>query len=256
MDNINEFIDERQRSWCIHCGEWIAQVESNRDHAPSKSFLKKPYPENLPVVQVCKKCNSSFSNDEEYFISLLGAVLTGTTESTAQFIPSARRILAANDKLRTRIERSKITCTTIGGEERIVWRPEVSRINNVVIKNARGYLFFEHGKPMLTSPANVWFMPLIALTNTEREAFERETDDDLALWPEVGSRMMTRLITEQDLSGDRGLLGNLSLAGRRLPDEPPFGLSEQRRGGCGRISFCSFEILAISLFSTKATPKN
>ncbi len=149
MDNIIEFVDERQRCWCIHCGEWIAQVERNRDHAPSKSLLQKPYPENLPVVQVCKNCNSSFSRDEEYLAAFLGAVLTGTTDPTAQSSPSARRILATNEKLRTRIDRSKISYTTIGGETRIVWKPEIARVNNVVVKNARGHAFFEYGEPML-----------------------------------------------------------------------------------------------------------
>ena len=116
MESIYEFVDERQKSWCIHCGGWIAQLETNRDHAPSKSLLQKPYPENLPVMQVCKECNSGFSRDEEYLAAFLGAVLTGTTESTAQSSPSAKRILATNEKLRKRIERSKISYTTIGGE--------------------------------------------------------------------------------------------------------------------------------------------
>ncbi len=43
-------------------------------------------------------------------------------------------------------------------------------------------------------------MPLASLTNTERENFESETAEGLALWPELGSRMMTRVITGQDLS--------------------------------------------------------
>lgn len=200
MESISEFVDERQKGWCIHCGGWIAQLESNRDHAPSKSLLQKPYPENLPVIQVCKNCNSSFSSDEEYLAAFLGTVLTGTTDHAAQSSTSARQILATNGKLRTRIERSKISYTTIGGETRIVWKPEIARVNNVVVKNARGHAFFEYGEPMLDNPTYVWFMPLVALTNAERENFESEPTEGLSLWPEMGSRMMTRVITGQDLS--------------------------------------------------------
>lgn len=200
MDNIPEFVDERQRGWCIHCGGWIAQLQSNRDHAPSKSLLQKPCPEELPVIQVCRECDSSFSRDEEYLTALLGAVLTGTTEPTAQSNPSARRILARNRKLRARIDHAKTTYTSIGGETRIIWKPEIERVNNVVVKNARGHAFFELGEPMLTKPSHVLFMPLVSLANTERGHFESEADGSLAPWPEVGSRMMTRIITRQDLS--------------------------------------------------------
>lgn len=200
MNNIYEFVDDRQKSWCIHCGRWIAQLESNRDHAPSKSLLQKPYPENLPIIQVCRECNSSFSHDEEYLAAFLGTVLTGTTEPTAQSNASARRILTRNGKLRARIERAKRLYSTIGGETRIVWKPEIERVNNVVVKNARGHAFFELGEPILTKPSHVWFMPFISLINSEREDFESETAGNLALWPEVGSRMMTRVITGQDLS--------------------------------------------------------
>ena len=79
MDQINEFVDERQNSWCIQCGAWIEEVDTNRDHVPSKVFLRKPYPENLPVVVTCVACNNGFSPDEEYLHLLLHCVLTGST---------------------------------------------------------------------------------------------------------------------------------------------------------------------------------
>ena len=34
MDRIEEFVDERQKSWCIHCGSGIEDVATNRDHVP------------------------------------------------------------------------------------------------------------------------------------------------------------------------------------------------------------------------------
>ena len=76
MDQINGFVDERQKAWCIRCGAWIGDVDTNRDHVPSKVLLRKPYPENLPVVATCVACNNGFSADEEYLHLFLHCVLT------------------------------------------------------------------------------------------------------------------------------------------------------------------------------------
>jgi hypothetical protein len=137
MDQIQAFVDERQKSWCIHCGKWITDLETDRDHVPSKCLLRKPYPANLPVVEVCKPCNNEYSLDEEYLIAFLGSVLAGTTEPERQTIPAANRVLSRNNKLKARIERAK-TVERYADEDRLVWKPEHDRINRIVVKNARG----------------------------------------------------------------------------------------------------------------------
>ena len=81
-----------------------------------------------------------------------------------------------------------------------VWNPETARIERVVIKNARGHAFYECGEPVLTEPEHVWVAPLATMTAAERAEFENSgTAGDFAPWPEVGSRMMTRVVTGQDL---------------------------------------------------------
>lgn len=77
MDHITNFGDERQTFNCAFCG---GETES-RDHVPSKVFLDKPYPEQLPVVPSCNDCNNGFSIDEEYLACLLESVKAGTTET-------------------------------------------------------------------------------------------------------------------------------------------------------------------------------
>lgn len=55
---------------CVYCGDFA----DTREHCPSKVFLQKPLPTDLPVVPSCKKCNNAFSSDELYvsvFIDLL-----------------------------------------------------------------------------------------------------------------------------------------------------------------------------------------
>jgi hypothetical protein len=199
MRRIEEFVDGRQKSWCIHCGGWIAGLETNVDHVPSKSLLLEPYPAELPAVRVCKACNSGFSLDEEYLIAFLGSVLAGTTEPERQSNPRAARILRRSSKLRARIESARQECVTQGGETRLVWTPEWERVDRVVLKNARGHAYFEYGEPMLDAPAYVRSLPLEALTAEQRAEFENvELGPG---WPEVGSRMMTRVVTGQDLAG-------------------------------------------------------
>ncbi len=131
MDQIEEFVDERQKAWCIHCGGWIVELETNRDHVPSKAFLLKPYPPNLPKVQVCKACNEGFSLDEEYLFIFLSSVLAGSTDPKRQSSPKAKRAFRRNPKLRARIDRSKTQYKTIGGETRSVWKPEWDRVSYV-----------------------------------------------------------------------------------------------------------------------------
>lgn len=199
MDQINEFVDERQKSWCIHCGEWIVELETNRDHVPSKNLLRKPYPKNLPVVQVCTTCNNEFSINEEYLTVFLECVLAGSTDPDCQSNPKVGRVLERNSKLRARIERSRTEYETSGGETRSVWKPETERVDRVIVKNARGHAFYEYGEPKLTEPARVWFAPLEFLTPEQRAEFENMESG--SVFPEVGSRMMTRVMTGQDLSG-------------------------------------------------------
>ena len=50
---------------------------------------------------------------------------------------------------------------------------------------------------MLTEPEHVWATPIETMTATERSEFENVQTD--RLYPEVGSRMMTRIMTGQDL---------------------------------------------------------
>lgn len=202
MDQIPEYVDERQKYWCIHCGHPIGSTETNRDHVPTKSLLLKPYPENLPVVKICKSCNQGFSQDEEYFAAFLSCILSGSTDPEKQRNPRSRHILETRPSLRERIERSKTEYRAVDGNTRIVWQPESERINRIIVKNARGHAFYEFGESMLEEPTHVWSSPLETMTEQKRSEFETVNQEEICGWPEVGSRMLTRMLTGQDVSGD------------------------------------------------------
>jgi hypothetical protein len=202
MRKIEHFSDDRNKAWCIYCSQWLSGAETNEDHVPSQSLLHKPHPHNIPKVRVCQQCNSQFSKDEQYLVAFLSSVLTGSTAPSDQVYASATRSLDQSPKLRERIAKSCSTYRAIGGDTRLVWHPEMDRIKRVVVKNARGHAYFELGEPLLDEPVHVWIQPLEFLRPTEREEFETaDCHGELAPWPEVGSRMMTRLITGEDMSG-------------------------------------------------------
>jgi hypothetical protein len=202
MQKIEEFDDERQKSWCIHCTRSLARIGTNEDHVPTKGFLLKPRPHNLPTGTICTECNTGFSLDEQYAVTFLSCVLAGSTDPDAQPNASAARALADSPALRTQIDRSRTDYMTEAGKNRIVWKPDMVRFERVVLKNARGHAYFEYGEPMLELPAHVRVWPLEFMTTAERQDFEGLSHvPSFAPWPEVGSRMMTRLASGEDMAG-------------------------------------------------------
>lgn len=199
MQNIFDFSDERQKARCLHCTRTLGGVTTNSDHAPTKSLLRLPHPANLPLIQVCADCNNGFAKDEEYFVAFLSAAVSGSTEPDKQIHPIAARIFQKQGALRARIERAARRHTTLGGEEKVLWKPENDRIERVVLKNARGHAFYEFGEPIFEKPSHVWAMPLLSLSREEREEFEAIPFS--GVFPELGSCMMTRVITGEDLDG-------------------------------------------------------
>lgn len=199
MKEIEDFADERHKAWGIHCSAMLREGVANKDHVPSKSLLIQPLPANLPQVLICKKCNSSFSADEQYFVAFLGAVLQGTTDPDLHGDSVARRILRWNSTLRDSIEQTKHEYSTLGGETRLVWSPDTKRINTALIKNGRGHVYHELGGPIFGDPEHIWSKPLCQLTPSELNEFESPAARNI--WPEVGSRLMTRLISGEDMDG-------------------------------------------------------
>lgn len=197
MDEIADFSDDRNKAWCVHCGAVLAGTVISKDHVPTKTLLREPFPANLPIIPVCSACNQGFSASEQYLVAFLGCVLAGTTDPSRQVHPPAARILAYNSELRGRIERARVAFDTPLGE-RIEWRPEREPVEATLLKNARGHAMFEYGEPMLQQPDEIMAVPLVSLSAQERVEFEDASTDG---WPEVGSRMMTRVMTGQDISG-------------------------------------------------------
>lgn len=190
----------------MHCCE--ANPEKTREHIPSKCLLREPYPENLMVTKVCRKCNASFSCDEEYLSALLAAVLAGSTDPVKQKTLKASRRFTRQPALRARIEKSKIVTRTLFGETEIAFMPELKRVENVVLKNARCHALYEIDDwgAVFSEPDYIRCAPLRSLSQEQLIEFEKE-DKDFSEWAEVGTRMFMRQCCSFD-SSQSDMLGS------------------------------------------------
>jgi hypothetical protein len=217
MQEIEDFTDERLRVWCIHCGAVIADIESNRDHVPTKSLLTKQVRDRganydrgngsefdyLPQVVVCRRCNSSFSPDENYILCVLHAVIAGSLYPDAAKHPDAASILRSNRHVvRSLKHRPDGQLILFDDLPPFTIYPDTNKICRVILKNARGHAYHEIGEPLLEDPANVTFVPLQQLGVEQRDAFESSgTQGELAVWPEVGSRMTLNVLDDEAMVG-------------------------------------------------------
>jgi hypothetical protein len=180
------FADSRLSGFCIYCGA----PPDSWDHVPSKVLLDRPYPENLPVVESCRPCNTGFSLDEEYFACFVDCVLSGSTEDD-KLRETTRRILARKPALRRRIEDSRVAT-----DSGVSFAPEGRRVENVLTKLARGIAAYELSEPQFHQPTRVSFAPLATLPPETLEAFEsvnaESPEDAITAWPEIGSRAFQR----------------------------------------------------------------
>ncbi len=185
MRKVECFGDQRNKGWCVYCG----MEDETRDHAPSRVFLDQPYPENMPIVPACQDCNQSFSLDEEYVACLIECAKAGSVELAGGSRPKIGKILARQAALANRLSSARVASA-----ESIAWRPEDSRVRNVVLKLARAHVAFEQNEPQLEQPSYCSVAPLIAMSHCEREAFE--TPPLSGIWPEVCSRALQRQVLE------------------------------------------------------------
>lgn len=98
MDPRQLFFDERLKGGCAYCGA----PPSTRDHVPSRVLLDKPYPQDLPVVGACAKCNNGFSPHERAAACLVDCVVWGSA-TAPQLRPKVKRILSEDPQLSARV---------------------------------------------------------------------------------------------------------------------------------------------------------
>lgn len=188
--------------FCIYCG---AQSDT-REHAPSRVFLRKPYPEDLRVLPACKKCNNGFSDDELYTEVYIDAMkhISGRSE-------------AINDENRERIYKNtaflvaqKDFLAYCDGEE----IPVNVRIGRVLTKLAICHCVYELSEGYATDrweavPISVRYAFSFDISKQERDLFDSFVPMMDKILPMVGSRVYNKLyVVEavlQELGGNNRL---------------------------------------------------
>lgn len=194
MEQLRDYSDERLLLGCIYCG---AQ-DNTREHVPSRVFLDKPYPENLPVVGACHPCNNGFSKDEEYVACLIESVIAGSADPAKIRRPNIAALLDRSPILRARIESSK----TVDGT-RTVFEVEHERVCCVLLKLARCHAAYELKQDCRSEPASIWWQPMELLTEQFLEEFN--SPHAIQTYGEIGSRGMQRLrVAAIKLAGPNG----------------------------------------------------
>ena len=176
VDQLRDYADSRLLSGCIYCGG----PDETRDHVPSRCLLERPYPENLPVVGCCNKCNKGFSEDEQYLVCLVESALCGSTDPSKIQRPSVARTLQNTPAFRARIEAAKTET-----DDRVVFAVERPRVANVMLKLARGHAAFELSQPCRIEPDHFWCGQLKDLPADARGEFDAAHVQDV--FGEVGS---------------------------------------------------------------------
>lgn len=184
-----EYGEGHPERFCCYCGELADTV----DHVPSKVFLDKPYPENLPVVPCCKRCNEQFSLDEEYVAVLLECVRWQTLEPREFTREKVRKIVEHNPAILETVRET--VSPLLDGHFTI--DSNNARLNKVLTKLIAGHLRFEG--------LDQWFLHdgleihLYQDIHANREFYKQfHSPIHSGLLPEVGSRALMTLVENGD----------------------------------------------------------
>jgi hypothetical protein len=146
--------DTNQSAICYLCGQPIDRRDDlDMDHVPPKQFYPKEVREsrnlNLWRLPTHKRCNGSFSKDEDYFYVTLFALVSNAGSDMAHIIQSDISRRAAKPQTRAIARRFlKTVRTEVDGIHlppgTFAAHVELSRIERVAIKITRGLSYRDH----------------------------------------------------------------------------------------------------------------
>jgi hypothetical protein len=144
-------VAKMKNSICYNCGTDQADT---REHVIAKTLIPEPRPGNLITVPACRKCNESFSRDEEYLRDRLSATVAGAGFDAPKTWDIAWRSMkrpeAKGKKLAFFKEVSNLpfTVQTKNGLSDMSVELAKSRVNRVIEKMVRGFYFHHFNAPL------------------------------------------------------------------------------------------------------------
>lgn len=181
--NKKYYGDSRLNHFCAYCGN-LAETE---DHVPSRCFLDEPYPQDMPVVPCCQKCNHDFSEDEEYVSCLIDCMKANEVIPNRIQRVKTRKTLIHSPKLQERIASQK---RDFGGSTFCDF--EKDRFEKVIRKLAFGHLAFENDTLSWDSTYKISMWLLSGMSDTQKSLFFQPFNGSLL--PEVCSHALDHVV--------------------------------------------------------------
>lgn len=134
---------KKKHGECVYCG---LLTEVTKEHVPPRSIFPKPYPDNLIYVLACKKCNSSYSKDDEYLRDVFSILMPTATH------PEAKKLRGAGIRSFQREKKATFVGQFFGTAAPIITsNDEVSvgleilahRMCNIIFRIIRGLFWYE-----------------------------------------------------------------------------------------------------------------
>lgn len=137
---------------CIYC---LEKEANSKDHTPPKALFPKNKRNDLITVPCCKKCNRSFSKDEEYFRAVISSSGQSQRNPSAKEILTSKVFRSLNRKqakgfrsfLKKSISPALVYSSSgvyLGRGSKI--KVQMDRIYQVIKKTVQGLVFHETGQ--------------------------------------------------------------------------------------------------------------
>ena len=196
MRYAKDYTDERHGDHCVVCGVPLTLGKSSKDHVPPKSVLNKPYPNRLPTVPACTKCNNESGAKDEYFAAWLGATMSMTVDPDHQVLPKTATILRSNQELMQRLNREFTRAHNKEGKFLFLRHAPESRneITDTILKVGRGLVLFELGEFRPDPPIFHFVQFAGNMSHEDRREFDASVE--ISVLPEIGARAMSRMLID------------------------------------------------------------
>lgn len=150
---------------CVFCGE----CADTREHIFAKCFFDRPYPNNLPTIPSCRKCNNSFSLDEQYLMYLID-YLKSVECNNGEFVRTiAKKTFCHNEELENRM----INSLSIERCGKPIFSIESNRINRVIQKIAQCLFMYHYNEEVSSSQITCRWSFLSQLSLIQKLAIEQ-----------------------------------------------------------------------------------
>ena len=181
------YYSKKDHNICVFCGK----PANSREHIPPRCFIDSPFPDDWPILPSCKKCNNSFSNDEQFVSRLLEWIYC--TKNNNGIFQRAKYKKNPNklDLVAKKYKSINIDNIEIDNNDKII-------ILNLIYKLARCHLFYDCSMQIDRSSMDISFVFGHNCPSKWKKRFDSNTVMRMDILPEIGSRLFEKYCIIED----------------------------------------------------------